>query len=64
MTTKKPKLVEVHARLFAEDVRDLKKIALERGSAWHSELRQLVRRALKGEKREVIVIDKLGGEEP
>ena len=54
----KPKLVEIHARLFHSDVAMLKKIAAKRGLPWHLELRLLVRRALKGDQREVVVINK------
>jgi hypothetical protein len=50
------KLIEVHARLFPEDVRELKRIAKERGISWQIELRLLVRRALRGDHREVIVL--------
>lgn len=51
-----PKLVEVHARLFPDDVEELKRRAAESGLSYHIELRLLVRRALRGEKREVLVI--------
>lgn len=50
------KLKEVHVRLFADDVKTLKRIAKERGSPYQAELRQLVRRALKGERREVLIL--------
>lgn len=53
---KKNLLADVHIRLFETDVAVLKKIALERGSKWQIELRQLVRRALKGERRELLVL--------
>ncbi len=49
-------LVEVHARLFADSVEEIKKIADERGVPWQIELRLLVRRALRSERREVVVI--------
>lgn len=52
-------LVDVHARLFPDDVELLKKIAAESRLSWQIELRQLVHRALKGEKREVVVIQEL-----
>lgn len=45
---KKPALVEVHARLFEEDVVTLQRIAAEKGISYQIELRALVRRALKG----------------
>lgn len=61
MSETKPKLYQAHARLFPEDVKHLKKVARERGSSWHIELRMLVRRAIRGEQREVIVIDKEKG---
>lgn len=58
MPRKKPSnaVVSVHARLFVEDVVRLKQLADTNGSKWHIELRQLVRRALKGERREVLVL--------
>jgi len=57
---KNNKLQEVHARLFAADVVTLKRVADERGNRWQVELRQLVRRALKGEKNEFLVIKERG----
>lgn len=56
MGTRRLRLVEVHTRLFPEDVAELKKIALKNGIAWGIELRMLVRRALRGERREVTII--------
>ncbi len=53
--TDKNAVMEVHARLFVADVKDLKKIADKTGISWQIELRQLVRRALRGETRDVIV---------
>jgi len=41
-------LQEVHARLFKEDVETLKQVAAQHGLPWQTELRLLVRRALKG----------------
>lgn len=55
-TAEPPKLVEAHCRLFADDVEALKRIAISNGTRWHIELRLLVRRALRGERREVIVL--------
>jgi len=52
----KPSLVEVHARLFAEDVEALKRVAAEKGLPWQIELRLLVRRGVKGETREVVLL--------
>jgi hypothetical protein len=49
-------LQEVHARLFAADVVLLKKIAEERGTSYQIELRLLVRRALKGEQRDLVML--------
>ena len=46
--TNKNRLVHVHARLFVVDVDELKAIADAEGSKWQIELRQLVRRALRG----------------
>lgn len=51
-----PQLVEVHARLFAGDVETLQGMANANGVTLQIELRQLVRRALKGERREVLVL--------
>lgn len=56
MALAKNKLMLVTARLFADDVKTLKKVADEKGSRWNIELRQLVRRALKGEQREILVL--------
>lgn len=50
------RLVEVHARLFPDDFETLKRRAEENGVSLQIELRQLVRRALKGERREVLVL--------
>lgn len=50
------KLVEVHARLFPADVEMLKQIAADSGVSFQVELRLLVRRALRGEKREIVMI--------
>jgi predicted DNA binding CopG/RHH family protein len=50
------KLERVNARLFAADVLTIKKIAAQRGLPWHIELRMLVRRALKGETREILML--------
>lgn len=49
-------LVHVHTRLFSEDVRTLQGLASERGTSLHAELRALVRRALRGEKRDFLVL--------
>lgn len=51
-----PKLIGVNTRLFADDVDTLKRMAAESTLPWQVELRLLVRRALRGEKREVIVL--------
>jgi hypothetical protein len=53
--TPTPQLVEVHTRLFAEDVVELKRRAAQQGLPWQIELRLTIRRALKGERREVLV---------
>ncbi len=50
------KLVDVHARLFPDDVRELKRIAEEHRMPWQIELRQLIHRALNGERREVVIL--------
>ncbi len=49
-------LTEVHTRLFSEDVEQVKVIANKQGIPWQIELRLLVRRALRGERREVLVL--------
>lgn len=49
-------MTEVHARLFSDDVAQLKKIAAQSRLSWQVELRQLVHRALAGDRREVIVV--------
>ena len=48
------KLVKINTRLFAEDVREIKKIAKEKGCPWQIELRLVVRRAMK--EREIDII--------
>lgn len=50
------KLVDAHVRLFGSDVAELKRQAREKGSHWQIELRQLVRAALRGERREITVV--------
>lgn len=52
----KAKLIDTHVRLFADDVSQIKKIAHERGLPWQIELRMLVRRALRSEHREVVLL--------
>jgi hypothetical protein len=49
-------LVGVHTRFFASDVAEVQRIAAEKGLPWQIELRLVVRRALKGERREVVVL--------
>lgn len=49
-------LAEVHTRLFVDSVEELKRRAEASGTPWHIELRLLVRRALAGERREVLVL--------
>lgn len=49
-------LVEIHTRLFQEDLVKLKQIAGESRLKWQVELRMLVHRALKNERREVLVL--------
>ncbi len=51
-----PKLTAVHVRLYTEDVRALKKLAADRELPWNIELRQLVRGALRGHRREIAII--------
>lgn len=49
-------LVEVHTRFFADSIVEVKKIAAQRGIPWQIELRLILRRALKGDRREVVVL--------
>lgn len=49
-------LREIHCRIFHEDVELLQKLAEEHGVPWQVELRLLVRRALRGEKKEILVL--------
>lgn len=50
------RLVEVHARLFDEDIAMIKRIAAVSGLPWQTELRLLLRRSLRGEVREVLML--------
>lgn len=50
------RVVEVHTRLFADDVAALKKLAAQSRLSWQVELRQLVHRALTNERREVLIV--------
>lgn len=53
----KPSILrETHCRLFAEDIELIQKMALEHGVPWQVEIRLLVRRALRGEKKEILVL--------
>ena len=56
VATTKPKLIKVHVRLFTDDVKLLKARALQNGLPWNIELRQLVRRALRGEVKDFFVV--------
>lgn len=49
-------LLPVSVRLFSSDVEQIKAIAFERGVPWQIELRMLIRRSLKGERREVVIL--------
>lgn len=51
-----PKLRDVHVKLFPDDVAELIRISQARRSKWQVELRQLVHRALKGERREIAIL--------
>ena len=51
MASRSAKLVLTSARLFADDVAALKRLAVEKRSKWQIELRQLVHRALADAKR-------------
>jgi hypothetical protein len=53
---KSSRLEEAHVRLFADSVLELKKLAAEKGTHWQIELRQLVRQALRGERREITIV--------
>lgn len=50
-------LIDVHARLFPEDVDLLKQIAEKSRLSWQIELRMLIHRALRGEKREIVILE-------
>ena len=50
------KLKQVNVRLFEKDVRTIQQIAAKQGLPWQIELRLLVRRALAGEVRPVMVL--------
>ena len=54
--SKKAKLVAVYTRLYSEDAELLRKMAAERGTPLAIELRMLVHRTLRGEKREVVLV--------
>lgn len=56
MAKPKNKLEVVTTRLFARDVAELREIAETKGLAWQIELRLLVRRALAGDRREVLIV--------
>lgn len=56
MSGKAPLLYDTHVKLFRDDVAQLKKLAAENRSKWQVELRQLVHRALRGERREITVV--------
>jgi hypothetical protein len=56
MSRTPPKLRDVHTKLFSDDVAELQRIASAQRSKWQVELRQLVHRALKGERREITVL--------
>lgn len=43
-------------RLFADDIREIKRLGAVTRTPWQQELRQLVHRALKGERREFFVV--------
>lgn len=53
---KSANLYDVHVHLFADDLAQIKKIAVEKGIPWSVELRSMVRLALKGERREITVV--------
>lgn len=54
--TRSAGLKEAHVRLFSDDIELLKKLAAAHGFSWQIELRLLVRRALKGQQREMIIL--------
>lgn len=57
-TTKRssPRLKDCHVRIFKEDHATLSALALENGTSWGTELRQLVRRALRDATREITIL--------
>lgn len=55
-TVQTNELIGVHTRLFKDSVEALKQAAASSGIPWQVELRLLVRRALRNERRDVLVI--------
>jgi predicted DNA binding CopG/RHH family protein len=53
---RKSKLIAVNTRLFADDVEAIKKLAGAARLPWQIELRQIVHRALTGERRDVVML--------
>jgi predicted DNA binding CopG/RHH family protein len=51
-----PKLTTVTTRLFTDDVEELKRRAAIEFTPWQVSLRLLVRRALRGERKEIAVL--------
>ncbi len=49
-------LVKVHTHLFKGDVAHVKRAAAQQSRKWQVELRHILRRAIRGEQREVLVI--------
>lgn len=56
MVKRKVGLVPIHIRIFADDLALLKRIAAERRTPYQTELRLLIHRALKGERRDVVLL--------
>lgn len=56
MSNETPKLRTIYTRLFEDDVKEIQRIAALSALPWQIELRLLVRRALRGERRDVVVL--------
>lgn len=53
---KEPDTIAAHVRIQRQDMLALQKMAKVSGVTWQMELRMLVHRALRGERREVMVL--------
>lgn len=53
---KSDELVKVHTHLFKADVAHIKRTAAQQSRKWQVELRHMIRRAIRSEQREVLVL--------